>query len=84
MSISAAETLEWLFHPQYGLLNQVLSAIGIGPLHFLQEPTGVILFEGLNATPAEALAPGSGERVKTTTLFPSDEPQAAPPAPTTS
>ena len=45
-TVAAAAVFEWLFHPQYGLLNQVLSAIGIGPLHFLQEPTGVFQMIG--------------------------------------
>src|SRR5436853_419562 len=45
-TVAAAAVFEWLFHPQYGLLNQLLSAVGIGPLHFLQEPTGVIQMIG--------------------------------------
>ena len=45
-TVAAAAVFEWLFHPQYGLLNQLLSTIGIGPLHFLQEPTGVVQMIG--------------------------------------
>ena len=45
-TVAAAAVFEWLFHPQYGLLNQMLSAIGVGPLRFLQEPTGVFQMIG--------------------------------------
>ena len=45
-TVAAAAIFEWIFHPQYGLLNQMLSAIGVGPLRFLQEPTGVFQMIG--------------------------------------
>lgn len=40
-TVAAAAVFEWIFHPQYGLLNTLLSNIGAGPLRFLQEPSGI-------------------------------------------
>jgi multiple sugar transport system permease protein len=47
-TVAAAAVFEWIFHPQYGFLDQVLGIVGIGPLRFLQEPTGVFQMIGGN------------------------------------
>jgi multiple sugar transport system permease protein len=39
--VAAAVVFNWLFHPQYGLLNQLLGYVGIGPQQWLDEPDGV-------------------------------------------
>ena len=40
-TVAAAAVFEYLYHPQYGLLNTILANVGLGPLRFLQEPTGI-------------------------------------------
>lgn len=40
-TVAAAAVFEWVFHPQYGLVNEALSNLGMGPFSFLQEPDGV-------------------------------------------
>ena len=40
-TVAAAVVFEYLYHPQYGLLNTILANFGMGPLRFLQEPSGV-------------------------------------------
>jgi multiple sugar transport system permease protein len=42
-TVAAATAFEWLFHPQYGTVNDLLGLIGIGPQQWLSEPDG--LFE---------------------------------------
>jgi multiple sugar transport system permease protein len=41
--VAAAAVFFWVFHPQYGLVNDVLGLVGIGPQRWLDEPRG--LFE---------------------------------------
>jgi multiple sugar transport system permease protein len=41
--VAAAAVFFWVFHPQYGLVNDVLALAGIGPQRWLDEPRG--LFE---------------------------------------
>jgi multiple sugar transport system permease protein len=41
--VAAAAVFFWVFHPQYGLVNDVLGIFGIGPQRWLDEPRG--LFE---------------------------------------
>ena len=45
-TVAAAAVFEWIFHPQYGLINSLLGRIGIGPLKFLQEPSGLFQLIG--------------------------------------
>ena len=45
-TVAAAAVFEYVYHPQYGLLNTILSNFGLGPLRFLQEPTGVFQMMG--------------------------------------
>ena len=45
-TVAAAAVFEWIFHPQYGLLNNILGAISLGPLSFLQEPDGIFQMIG--------------------------------------
>ena len=45
-TVAAAAVFEWIFHPQYGLLNNILDSFGLGPLRFLQEPDGVFQMIG--------------------------------------
>ena len=45
-TVAAAAVFEWIFHPQYGLLNNILDNFGLGPLRFLQEPDGVFQMIG--------------------------------------
>ncbi|HZP97010.1 MAG TPA: sugar ABC transporter permease [Candidatus Limnocylindria bacterium] len=40
-TVAAATVFSWLYHPQYGAINQVLGLVGLGPFRFLQEPDGV-------------------------------------------
>jgi len=39
--VAAAVVFNWLFHPQYGLVNALLGVVGIGPQSWLQEPDGL-------------------------------------------
>ena len=41
--VAAAAVFVWVFHPQYGLVNDVIGLVGIGPQSWLDEPRG--LFE---------------------------------------
>ncbi len=45
-TVAAAAVFEWLYHPQYGALNQLIGLAGIGPFRFLQEPDGVFQMMG--------------------------------------
>ena len=45
-TVAAAAVFEWIFHPQYGVLNNILASIGAGPLSFLQEPDGIFQMMG--------------------------------------
>lgn len=45
-TVAAALVFEWIFHPQYGLVNRALGLVGIEPLHWLQEPDGVFQMIG--------------------------------------
>jgi multiple sugar transport system permease protein len=45
-TVAAAAVFEWIFHPQYGVLNNILDAFGLGPLRFLQEPDGIFQMLG--------------------------------------
>lgn len=44
--VAASTVFTWVFHPQYGLANQLLGLAGIDPLHFFQEPDGVFQMLG--------------------------------------
>ena len=39
--VAAAAVFFWVFHPQYGLVNDVVGLFGIGPQKWLDEPRGV-------------------------------------------
>src|SRR6266550_937121 len=39
--VAAAAVFFWVFHPQYGLVNDVLGLVGIGPQRWLDEPGGI-------------------------------------------
>jgi multiple sugar transport system permease protein len=39
--VAAAVVFNWLFHPQYGLVNALIGVIGIGPQQWLNEPSGI-------------------------------------------
>src|SRR5919204_642460 len=41
--VAAAAVFFWVFHPQYGLVNDVIGLFGVGPQRWLDEPSG--LFE---------------------------------------
>lgn len=45
-TVAAAAVFEWIFHPQYGVLNNILDTFGLGPLRFLQEPDGIFQMIG--------------------------------------
>jgi multiple sugar transport system permease protein len=45
-TVAAAAVFEYLYHPQYGLLNTILANVGLGPLRFLQEPDGIFEMVG--------------------------------------
>jgi multiple sugar transport system permease protein len=45
-TVAAATAFEWLFHPQYGSLNDLLGLVGIGPQDWLSEPDGVFALVG--------------------------------------
>jgi len=45
-TVAAAAVFEWIFHPQYGLANQIFGLFGLGPLHFFQEPDGIFQMLG--------------------------------------
>jgi multiple sugar transport system permease protein len=45
-TVAAAAVFSWIFHPQYGLANQVLGLVGIERLQWLQEPDGVFQMIG--------------------------------------
>jgi len=45
-TVAAAAVFEWIYHPQYGFVNELLGLVGIDPLHFLQEPDGVFQMIG--------------------------------------
>jgi len=39
--VAAAAVFFWVFHPQYGLVNDVIALVGIGPQRWLDEPNGI-------------------------------------------
>src|SRR5438093_4701606 len=39
--VAAAAVFFWVFHPQYGLINDLLGVVGIGPQRWLDEPDGI-------------------------------------------
>ena len=39
--VAAAAVFFWVFHPQYGLVNDVIGIFGIGPQRWLDEPNGI-------------------------------------------
>ena len=39
--VAAAAVFFWVFHPQYGLVNDVIGIFGIGPQRWLDEPDGI-------------------------------------------
>jgi multiple sugar transport system permease protein len=39
--VAAAAVFFWVFHPQYGLVNDVIGLLGIGPQRWLDEPNGI-------------------------------------------
>lgn len=39
--VAAAAVFFWVFHPQYGLVNDVIGLFGIGPQRWLDEPKGI-------------------------------------------
>ncbi len=41
-TVAAAAVFNWLYHPQYGTVNQLLGLVGIGPQRWLEEPDGVL------------------------------------------
>lgn len=45
-TVAAAAVFSWIFHPQYGFANQLLSLVGIERLEWLQEPDGVFQMIG--------------------------------------
>jgi multiple sugar transport system permease protein len=45
-TVAAATVFLWVFHPQYGLVNNVLASIGMGGLKWYQEPDGVFQMIG--------------------------------------
>lgn len=40
-SVAAAGVWAWIFNPEYGVANQILGRVGIGPQRWLQEPAGL-------------------------------------------
>ncbi|MDQ2952191.1 MAG: sugar ABC transporter permease [Chloroflexota bacterium] len=59
-TVAAAAVFEWIFHPQYGVLNNILNWAGLGPLRFLQEPDGIFQMIGAHfglAVPEWAAGP---------------------------
>src|SRR2546430_8102982 len=40
--VAAAAVFFWVFHPQYGLINDLLGVVGIGPQRWLYEPAGIL------------------------------------------
>jgi len=57
-TVAAAAVFNWIYHPQYGTLNQVLGLVGIGPQRWLEEPDGVfaMIAESFGATLPPILA----------------------------
>ena len=45
-TVAAAFVFLWIFHPQYGPMNQLLSVFGISGLRWFQEPDGVFQMIG--------------------------------------
>ncbi len=56
--VAAAAVFFWVFHPQYGLVNDVLGVVGIGPQRWLDEPRGLfeLVASAFGVTLPEALA----------------------------
>jgi multiple sugar transport system permease protein len=62
--VAAAAIFFWVFHPTYGLVNDLVSIFGIGPQRWLDEPSGIfelaasaigVTLPGLLAGPSLAL-----------------------------
>lgn len=47
-SVAAAGVWAWIFNPEYGIINELLRHLGIGPLRWLQEPRGVFVMAASN------------------------------------
>src|SRR6266545_1378358 len=45
-TVAAATVFSWVFHPQYGIANQLLGVFGISGLRWYQEPDGVFQMFG--------------------------------------
>jgi len=45
-TVAAATVFLWVFHPQYGIANQLLGVVGISGLKWFQEPDGVFQMLG--------------------------------------
>ena len=59
-TIAAATAFEWLYHPQYGPLNDLVGLVGVGRQDWLGEPDGVFAMIGSAfgaAVPAIAAGP---------------------------
>lgn len=41
-TVAAAVIFNWLFHPQYGIVNAIIGLAGIGPQRWYDEPRGVV------------------------------------------
>ena len=56
--VAAAAVFFWVFHPQYGLVNDVIGIFGIGPQRWLDEPNGIfdLAASGFGITLPEWLA----------------------------
>src|SRR2546425_428032 len=39
--VAAAAVFFWVFHPTYGLVNDLIGIFGIGPQRWLDEPSGI-------------------------------------------
>jgi len=62
--VAAAAIFFWVFHPTYGLVNDLVGVLGIGPQRWLDEPSGIfelaasaigVTLPGLLAGPSLAL-----------------------------
>src|SRR3989442_10907037 len=58
-TIAAATAFEWLYHPQYGPLNDLVGLVGVGRQDWLRAPDGVFAMIGSAfRAPVPALPPG--------------------------
>ena len=47
-TVAAAAVFEWVFHPQYGLVNEIIEKLGGSGLTWFQEPSGIFEMLGRN------------------------------------